>query len=104
MVNAASNLTSTKGILTAIAKTIIAKDMKGLIDTIKSYKSKGYFSSKVQGIYADSVEAAATLATVMGAWIKSGDTSLMGYGGAGGYYHFHNLSRTIHIWYGDRIK
>lgn len=38
------------------------------------------------------------------AWIKSGDTSLMGYGGAGGYYyHFHDYSHNIHVWYGNAI-
>ena len=34
------------------------------------------------GIYADSVEAAATLAVVAGAWIKGGDTELYAYGGS----------------------
>ena len=55
------------------------------------------------GIYADSVEAAATLAVVTCAWIKGGGTELYAYGGSGGYYHFHDIGRKIHIWYGNKI-
>ena len=75
-----------------------------LVDLLKGYKKNGYLAQRALGIYADSVEAAATLAVVTGAWINNGDTELFGYGGAGGYYHFHNIERTIHIWYGSKIK
>ena len=27
----------------------------------------------------------------------------IGYGGSGGYNHFHDFGKLIHIWYGDRI-
>ena len=53
------------------------------------------------GIYADSVEAATKLAIVTGAWIKNANYAL---GGVGGYYHFHDLLKLIHIWYGNKIK
>ena len=46
-------------------------------------------------------QAAAILATVTGAWIKEG--SFIGRGGQGGYNHFHDLLKTIHIWYGSRL-
>ena len=75
-----------------------------LIDLPKGYKKNGYLAQRALGIYADSVEAAATLAVVTGAWIGEKDTELFGYGGAGGYYHFHNIERTIHIWYGSKIQ
>lgn len=101
MVNSINNLTSAGGLIGEVTKTVITGDMKSLIDLIKTYKTNGYFSKKIQGIYADSVEAAAILATVTGAWIKS-DGSLVGRGCVGGYNHFHDLMRTIHIWYGSQ--
>ena len=52
--------------------------------------------------YTDSAEAAATLAVVTGAQIKDKDPELYGYGGSGGYNHFHDFNHKIHIWYGDK--
>lgn len=103
MVNAISNLTSNADIIADVGKAVMSNDMTNLIEKLKSFKSKGYFSTKTQGIYADSVEAAATLAAITGAWIKDAEIGLIGAGGTGGYNHFHNSSRTIHIWYGSKI-
>lgn len=103
MVNTINNLTSNVDILADTAKTIITGDMTNLIEKLKRFKSSGYFSSKAQGIYADSVTAATTLAVVAGAWLDEKDAVLIGRGGSGGYNHFHNVSRTIHIWYGSKI-
>ena len=102
MVNSINKLTSSNSIIEEVSKTIITNDMQKLIDLLSSYKSKGYFSNKIQGIYANSVEAAAILATVTGAWIKDSHNTLVGRGGVGGYNHFHDILRTIHIWYGDK--
>ena len=103
-INSIEKLTSNNDIIDAI-KDILANNPFGeLIDLLKGYKKNGYLAQRALGIYADSVEAAATLAVVTGAWINNGDTELFGYGGAGGYYHFHNIERTIHIWYGSKIK
>lgn len=40
---------------------------------------------------------------VAGAWLSKKDAVLVGRGGAGGYNHFHDLAKTIHIWYGDKL-
>ena len=58
---------------------------------------------KAIGIYADSVEAAATLAVVTGAFIDDTSMGLVGMGGSGGYYHFHDFNHIIHIWYGSKV-
>ena len=71
---------------------------------LKGYKKNGYLAQRALGIYADSVEAAATITVVTGAWIGEKDTKLFGYGGTGGYYHFHDINKTIHIWYGSKIQ
>lgn len=103
LVNSIENITNNNDIINAVKNILTSNTFGGLIDLIKGYQKNGYFSSKVMGIYADSVEAAATLASVTGAWIKGGDTELYAYGGSGGYYHFHNIGRTIHIWYGSKL-
>ena len=104
LVNAKENLTSNADILKDVGKAVITGDMQKLIDKLEMFKKNGYFSTKAQGIYADNVTAATLLATVSGAWIKDKNVGIAGYGGSGGYYHLHNLTRTIHIWYGDKIK
>lgn len=103
MVNVVNNITSNADILVDVAKVIITRDMTNLMEKLKKFKSNGYFSSKAQGIYAESPTAASTLAVVAGAWIKDSTIGLVGYGGSGGYNHFHDLARTIHIWYGSKI-
>lgn len=103
MVNAVNNITSNADILVDVAKVIITRDMTNLMEKLKKFKSNGYFSSKAQGIYAESPTAASTLAVVAGARIKDSTIGLVGYGGSGGYNHFHDLAKTIHIWYGSKI-
>ena len=103
LVNSIENITNNNDIINAVKNILTSNTFGGLIDLIKGYQKNGYLGKKAIGIYADSVEAAATLASVTGAWIKGGDTELYAYGGSGGYYHFHNIGRTIHIWYGSKI-
>ena len=98
LVNSIENITNNNDIINAVKNILTNNTFGELIDLIKGYQKNGYFGSKIMGIYADSVEAAATLAVVTGAWIKGGDPELYAYGGSGGYYHFHNIGRTIHIW------
>lgn len=103
IINSINDITASAGIIADVAKTVITTDMQKLIDLIKGYKSRGYFANKRSGIYADSVEAAATLAVVTGAWIKDPEIGIVGRGSVNGYNHLHNFSRTIHIWYGSKI-
>ena len=103
MINTINEITNNKDIIDALSKVVLSKELQALVENLKIYKTKGYFSNKVQGIYADSVEAAATLASVTGAWFKGDDAYPYGYGGMNGYNHMHDLLRKIHIWYGYRI-
>ena len=103
LVNSVENITNNNDISNAVKNILTNNTFGGLIDLIKGYQKNGYFGSKVMGIYTDSVEAAATLAVVTGAWIKNLVDGIVAYGGSGGYYHFHDIGRKIHIWYGSRI-
>ena len=104
MINSISDLTSNEGIIEDVNKTIVTEEMQKAIDLLQGYRKNGYFAGDKKGIYADSVEAAATLAVVTGAWIKDTAVGLEGMGVIGGYNHFHNSRRTIHIWYGSKIN
>ncbi len=103
LVNAVESLTGDKGIIDAVTKTVITQDLQNLIDLIARYKKNGYFGKQAMGVYADTAEAATTLAIVTGAWIKDTDARLYAYGGSGGYNHYHDIARIIHIWYGSKI-
>ena len=103
MVNGIENITTNSAITDAVKAIVMGGGLSALADLIKDYARRGYFGKKAMGIYADSVTAATLLATLSGAWFKDVDGALVGRGGSGGYYHFHDLARTIHIWYGDRI-
>ena len=103
LVNSIENITNNNDIINAVKNILTSNTFGGLIDLIKGYQKNGYFSSKVMGIYADSVEAAATLAVVTGAFIDNADVGLVGMGGSGGYYHFHDFNHKIHIWYGSKL-
>lgn len=103
LINSIEDVTKNTDIINSV-KNILARNQFGaLVDLIKNYQNKGYFKNNRVGIYADSVEAAATLAVVTGAFINQVDIGLVGMGGTGGYYHFHDLNHNIHIWYGNRI-
>ncbi len=103
LVNSINKLTNNVDIINTV-NTVLSKNVfTDFVEQIKGYHKNGYLGKKAIGIYANSALAATTLAAVTGAWIKDGDTALYAYGGDGGYYHFHDLQRTIHIWYGDKI-
>lgn len=104
IISSLEKFTSNSELLSIIMQTVLTPNLLTLVETIKGYHNKGYFGKKVVGIYADSAEAAATLAFVTGAWIKKQEDGFVAYGGAGGYYHFHDLLKKIHIWYGEKIN
>lgn len=103
-VNSIESVTKNNDIIDAVKNILTNNSFGELIDLLKGYKKNGYLAQRSLGIYADSVEAAATLAAVTGAWIKDVNEGFVAYGGTGGYYHFHDINKTIHIWYGSRIK
>lgn len=103
MVNAITDLTSNNEIIKVISEVAVGKEQQELIDLLIKLKKDGFFSYKVQGIYTETVEAAATLAVLTGAWIKDKGKGLVGRGGVNGYNHFHDINKKIHIWYGDKI-
>ena len=104
LINKIEDVTKNSDIIDAVKNILSNNTFGGLVDLIKNYQKNGYLAQRSIGIYADSVEAAATLAVVTGAWIKESDSKLFAYGGAGGYYHLHDIDRKIHIWYGSKIK
>ena len=102
LINSINELTSNFNIISAVNNIFIpSSSLSELANTIRGYQNT-YFRGNTFGIYADSAEAAATLAVVTGAQIRSKDTELYGYGGAGGYNHFHDINHKIHIWYGAK--
>ena len=103
LVNSIENITNNNDIINAVKNILTNNTFDDLIEVLKEYQKNGYLGKKAIGIYADSVEAAATLASVTGAFIDDTAIGLVGMGGSGGYYHFHDLKHKIHIWYGSKI-
>lgn len=103
IINSLEKFTSNNEIIELI-KNVDFDSITTILNTIKGYKSKGYFGKKAVGIYADSLEAAGVLAYTVGAFVKDKAIGFAAYGGEGGYYHFHDLKHLIHIWYGGKIN
>ena len=102
-INSIENFTSNGDIINSVKNILTNNTLGEIVDLIKGYHKDGYLGKKAIGIYADSVEAAATLAVVTGAFIDDTSMGLVGMGGSGGYYHFHDFNHIIHIWYGSKV-
>ena len=98
LINAGSSLG--KFTVDMLSKIEISATLRKLIDWIKNNKEikKGYF-----GIYTQTEENAAKLAYVAGGFFKglpeSENHDIRK--GSGYYYHFHDFSHSIHVWYGS---
>lgn len=97
------NLSKTVG--TTLAKLIAKLVLQGKLETVATKLNKVLNNIKngYCGIYTPLISDAAKLAYVTGAFInnpmesENHDTTK----GSGYYYHFHDITHSIHIWYGD---
>lgn len=83
-----------------LSKIVLAGPLKQLVEWIKNNKEikAGYF-----GIYTAEEEDAAKLAYAAGGFFK-GEAQSENHDitdGSGYYYHFHDFTHTIHVWYGN---
>ena len=99
------NKSSLGNLSSAVINLTLPKELKTLINDIKNKMNKGEVKKDYFGIYTTTESDAAKLAYAAGGFYKGiaqSETHNVNVGG-GYYYHFHDYSHNIHVWYGNAI-
>lgn len=99
------NTSSLGNLLSAVTNLTLPEELETLINDIKNKMNKGEVKKDYFGIYTTNELDAAKLAYAAGGFYKGiaqSETHNVNIG-SGYYYHFHDYSHNIHVWYGTAI-